>query len=306
MPKYRADVSTGQVEHSRSADCRPVEASSTVVKPNAEALSPAGNNVLTGPALTAYNLRGRSDSVLLESHDYHKRLAHMSIAENYQRLRAEIPEHVAILAAAKTRAPEEIEEAVEAGITDIGENYVQEAERMHGALAAKAATVRWHMIGNLQANKINKALKIFDVIQTVDSTEKAEAIDKRIEKAGREVIPVLIEVNIGSEITKAGVAPDYETIKGLTERISELGHLRLEGIMTMGPLYGDPELTRPYFRNTREIFDKISGLNLPGVEMKILSMGMTNSYRVAVQEGSNMIRIGTALFGERNNRSRMR
>ena len=223
----------------------------------------------------------------------------MSITENYQRIRKEIPDNVTIVLAGKTRTPEEIIEVIEAGATDIGENYVQEAEGMYNCLGEKTRKVRWHMIGALQKNKINKALPIFDVIQTVDSLRIAVAIDKRVERAGKKIIPVYIEINIGSEITKDGLKPDYEIIESLVREISKLEHLSLEGLMTMGPRFGNPEDSRPYFRKTKDIFERIRALNLPNVNMKTLSMGMTNSYKVAIEEGSNMVRLGTIVFGKR-------
>jgi len=228
----------------------------------------------------------------------------MSITENYVRLREEIPENVTIVLAAKARTAKEVDQAINAGATDIGENYVQEAEQMHSTLRKKAAKVRWHMIGRLQTNKINKALRIFDVIQTVDSIEQAEAIDKRVKKAKRKTVPVFIEVNIGSEDSKAGLRPDeHEPFENYMENLirdmSRFGYLHVEGLMTMGPRFGSPEDVRPYFRRTRKIFERIKNLGLPNVDMKYLSMGMTNSYRVAIEEGSNMVRIGTAIFRER-------
>ena len=223
----------------------------------------------------------------------------MSIAENYKKIRKEIPDHVTLVIAAKQRTKEEIEEIIEAGATDLGENYVQEAQEMYGLLGEKVKKVKWHMIGYLQTNKINKVIPIFDVIQTVNSYEKAQAIDKRVEAAGKTIMPVYIEINIGEEVQKAGIKPEYEVIENLVKQISGLSHLSLEGLMTMGPRFGDPENSRPYFRRTKEIFDKIKALNLPNVSMKTLSMGMTNSYKVAIEEGSNMVRIGTAIFGER-------
>jgi len=231
----------------------------------------------------------------------------MSISTNYVRLREEIPEDVTIVLSVKTRTVKQIEEAIDAGVTDIGQNYVQEAGQIYSALRKKAAKVRWHMIGHLQTNKINKALRVFDVIQTVDSLEKAAAIDKRVERAGKEIIPVYVEINIGSEFSKAGIKlaehePFDEYMEKLAGDISALGHLSLEGLMTMGPRFGNPEDVRPYFRRTRRIFERIKALNLPNVDMKYLSMGMTNSYRVAIEEGSNMVRIGTAIFGERKYR----
>ena len=223
----------------------------------------------------------------------------MYIAKSYQKIREEIPGNVTIVLAGKTRTMEEIEEVIEAGATDIGENYVQEAEKMYDSLGKKAKKVRWHMMGHLQKNKINKTLRIFDVIQTVDSLEKAAAIDKRA-KGTEETISVYIEINIGSEMTKAGLKPEYEVIENLVREISKLEHLSLEGLMTMGPRFGDPEDSRPYFAKTRDIFERIKALNLPGVKMEILSMGMSNSYKVAIEEGSNMVRLGTVVFGERN------
>ena len=222
----------------------------------------------------------------------------MDIVKNYQKIREEIPGNVTIVLAGKTRTMGEIEEIIAAGATDIGENYVQEAEKMYDSLGEKAKKVRWHMIGHLQKNKINKALRIFDVMQTVDSLEKAVDIDKKAHVIGKQV-SVYLEINIGSEMTKAGIKPEYEVVENLVRKISKLEHLNLEGLMTMGPRFGDPEDSRPYFRKTKDIFEKIRALNLPNVNMKYLSMGMSNSYKVAIEEGSNMIRLGTVVFGDR-------
>ncbi len=222
----------------------------------------------------------------------------MSIRGNYLTIRDGIPDDVTIVVAAKTRTVEEIKEIIQAGATDIGENYIQEAEQMAEALGEISKQVRWHMIGNLQKNKINKALPLFNIIQTVDSLKHAEDINLRAERINK-VISVLIEVNIGSEITKSGVAPDFEVIKNLADGISRLKFLKLEGLMTMGPISGDPEEVRPYLRKTKQIFVRIADLNINNIEMKTLSMGMSNSYKVAIEEGSNMIRLGTILFGRR-------
>ncbi len=230
----------------------------------------------------------------------------MSIKENYLRIRNQIPAHVEIIAAAKTRTPEEIKELIDAGATQIGENYVQEAEDMIQSLQPMTVKkVNWHMIGHLQKNKINKALPIFDVIQTVDSLNLAKDIDKRVEKAGKDFVSILLEINIGSEFTKNGIQPaEYEDFEGFMEKlvidISKLPHIRLEGLMTMGPRFDDPEKPRPFFRRTKNIFDSLSKLNLERVDMKYLSMGMTNSYKVAIEEGANLVRIGTAIFGQRD------
>jgi pyridoxal phosphate enzyme (YggS family) len=226
----------------------------------------------------------------------------VSVSKNYARIRREIPDHVTIVVSVKTRTAEEISEVIDAGATDIGENYVQEAGQMYSALKKDAAKVRWHMIGSLQTNKINKALRIFDAIQTVESLPKAIAIDRRVERARKQRVPIYIEINIGSEDSKAGIKlvehePFDEYIENLVGDISRLEHIRLEGLMTMGPRFGNPEDVRPYFRRTKKIFEKIKTLSLPNVDMKYLSMGMTNSYPIAIEEGSNMIRIGTLIFG---------
>jgi pyridoxal phosphate enzyme (YggS family) len=226
----------------------------------------------------------------------------VSVSKNYARIRREIPDHVTIVVSVKTRTAEEISEVIDAGATDIGENYIQEAGQMYSALKKDAAKIRWHMIGSLQTNKINKALRIFDAIQTVESLPKAIAIDRRVERARKQRVPIYIEINIGSEDSKAGIKlvehePFDEYIENLVGDISRLEHIRLEGLMTMGPRFGNPEDVRPYFRRTKKIFEKIKTLSLPNVDMKYLSMGMTNSYPIAIEEGSNMIRIGTLIFG---------
>jgi pyridoxal phosphate enzyme (YggS family) len=222
----------------------------------------------------------------------------MSIAENIEKIRKEIPKNVTLLAAAKTRNAEEIKEAIDAGITHIGENYVQEAEKIHEALGEDARRVHWHMIGHLQTNKINKALSIFDVIQTVDSLKKAQELNKRA-SALKRAISVYVEINIGSELSKSGLKPEYEVIKKVAVDISSLEWLKLDGIMTMGPLTATPEELRPYFKKTKEIFDSIRDFNLKNVSMRTLSMGMSNSFMVAIEEGSTMVRLGTILFGKR-------
>ncbi len=218
----------------------------------------------------------------------------MTIKQNVSQILSELPEGVQLVAAAKTRKPEEILEAIEAGIKIVGENYVQEAERAYELIANKA---KWHFIGHLQKNKVKKAVKIFDMIETVDSFELANEIDKRCAQIGK-VMPVLIEVNIGREAQKSGVLP--ENTEQLAKEISALPNIRLMGLMTMGPLSGDPEDSRPYFVAMKKLFEKMKKVELPNTEMKYLSMGMTNSYKIAPEEGANIIRIGTKIFGERN------
>ena len=175
----------------------------------------------------------------------------------------------------------------------VGENYVQEAEKAFQAVGNKA---EWHFIGHLQRNKVKKAVDIFDMIETVDSVELAEEIDKRCAAAGK-TMPVLIEVNSGREAQKAGVYP--EDAERLIRKISALKNIRVTGLMTMGPLGGQPEDSRLYFKETKKFFDRIRESNLPNVEMKYLSMGMTDSYKVAIEEGANIVRIGSRIFGER-------
>jgi pyridoxal phosphate enzyme (YggS family) len=218
----------------------------------------------------------------------------MSIRGNINKILSGLPEGVELVAAAKARTPEEVLEAVQSGIKMVGENYVQEAERACEVVGNK---VKWHFIGRLQKNKVKKAVKIFDMIETVDSVEIAREIDKRCQQIGK-VMPVLVEINSGEEEQKSGVLPlDAER---LIREISGLKNIKVMGLMTMGPRFGNPEDSRPYFIKTREIFDRIKKLGLANVEMKYLSMGMTNSYKVAIEEGANIVRIGTKLFGERN------
>jgi len=215
------------------------------------------------------------------------------IQENVKKILSELRDGVQLVGAAKTRSPEEIQEAINAGLRIIGENYVQEAERAYQKIGAR---VKWHMIGHLQSNKAKKAVKIFDMIETVDSMKLAGSIDKacgNIEK----VMPVLIEINSGEESQKAGVMP--EDALSLIKEILALKNIRIMGLMTMGPFSGDPEDARPYFKKTREIFEEIKKVGLTQVDMRYLSMGMSNSYKVAIQEGANMVRIGTMIFGER-------
>ncbi len=168
----------------------------------------------------------------------------MSITSNFQRIREEIPDHVRIVLAAKTRTREEVEEAISAGATDIGENYVQEGETMHACLGEMANRVTWHMIGDLQTNKINKALPVFDMIQTIDSLKKARAVNLRAERIGK-VMPVLLEINIGSERTKSGMPPELPRVESVVREAACLSRISVRGLMTMGPRFGDPEASRP-------------------------------------------------------------
>jgi hypothetical protein len=216
-----------------------------------------------------------------------------TIAENVKTLLAELPSGVELVAAVKTRTPNEILAAIEAGVQAVGENYVQEAA---AAVAAVGRNVRWHFIGHLQSNKVKKAVEIFDLIETVDSVELAAEIDKRAAALGK-VMPVLVEINSGHEPQKAGILPGEA--ESLVREIAPFKNIRVEGLMTMGPFEGNPEDARPYFRETKRVFEDLKALSIAGIEMHRLSMGMTNSFRVAVEEGATMVRIGTLIFGPR-------
>ena len=217
------------------------------------------------------------------------------IKQNIQRILAELPNGTELVAAAKARTPEEILQAVEAGVKIVGENYVQEAKRAYEVVGKRA---RWHFIGTLQKHNVRrKTVEMFDMIETVDSLEIAKEIDRRCAQIGK-VMPVLIEINSGREEQKSGVFP--EDAEQLVRDVSNLRNIKVMGLMTMGPRFGDPEDARPYFVETRKIFERIKGLDLPNVEMKYLSMGMTNSYKIAIEEGANIVRIGTKIFGERD------
>jgi pyridoxal phosphate enzyme (YggS family) len=217
----------------------------------------------------------------------------VSIEQTVRQILDELPEGTQLVAAAKTREPQEILEAVNAGISIVGENYLQEAERAYQEIGGK---VEWHFIGHLQKNKVKKACAIFDMIETVDSKDIAGEIDKRCVAAGK-TMPVLIEINSGREAGKAGVYP--EKAEQLIREIATLKNIRVAGLMTMGPLTSHPEEARRYFRETKKLFERIKELKIPNVAMQYLSMGMTDSYRVAIEEGANIVRIGSKIFGER-------
>ncbi len=212
------------------------------------------------------------------------------IKENIEKILKEIPPHVTLVAATKTRSFEEIKQAIEAGITDIGENYVQEAEKKFTEIRKSA---KWHLIGHLQKNKVKKALKIFDIIETVDSFELAAEISKHTQIP----YPILIEINSAKEAQKSGIFP--EDAEKLIEEIRRLPNIVVRGLMTMGPFVENPKDIRPYFRITKRLFDSFSKLDFPNVEMRILSMGMSDTWRIAIEEGATCIRIGTAIFGPR-------
>ncbi|MBN1200811.1 MAG: YggS family pyridoxal phosphate-dependent enzyme [Anaerolineae bacterium] len=215
------------------------------------------------------------------------------IAASVQRILDTIPPDVILVAAAKTRTPQEVEAVIQAGITHIGENYVQEARNIIAVVGNKAT---WHMIGHLQRNKVSRAVRLFDMIETLDSIELAGTINQHCAAIGK-TMSVLIEINSGREPNKTGALP--EDVDELVAAVAGLDHIQVQGVMTMGPRFGNPEDARPYFRATREVFERLSCLSYPNVAMHYLSMGMSNSYHIAIEEGANVVRLGTALFGSR-------
>lgn len=204
-----------------------------------------------------------------------------------------IPPGVTLEAAAKTRSLEEVETVIEAGVTHIGYNYVQEALPIINSVGGRAT---WHMIGHLQRNKARIVAENFDLVETMDSWKLALTLERHCEEL-KKTLPVLLEINSGREDNKTGVLP--EDVDDIVEKVSSLKYLRLTGLMTMGPRFGEPENSRPYFKTTREIFEQLSRIQRPNVEMRTLSMGMSNSYLVAIEEGANLVRLGTGIFGSR-------
>ncbi|MBN1366133.1 MAG: YggS family pyridoxal phosphate-dependent enzyme [Syntrophaceae bacterium] len=219
------------------------------------------------------------------------------ITENVKKILSELPDQVKLVAAAKEKTAEDILEAIQAGVKIIGENYIGEAKRAYKAVGNR---VLWHFIGISHKQKHNflrkSTMEMFDMIETIDSLKIAEGVDGICKDIGK-VMPILIEINSGREPQKSGVLP--EDVEALIREISKLRNVKIMGLMTMGPRFGNPEDSRPYFRETRKIFEQIKEMDLPNVEMKYLSMGMTNSYLVALSEGANMVRIGTKIFGEK-------
>jgi len=218
------------------------------------------------------------------------------IQKNIKEILSELPQGVILEVAAKHRTPEEISAAIDAGVNFIGENYVQEAVTAHSIIGHRA---EWHFIGHLQKNKARKAVQIFDMLETIDSSEIAQVVSRIAGETGK-TMPVLVEINSGYEEQKTGVAP--ECTEELIKAISRLENIKVMGLMTMGPRFGDPGKARPYFRVTRQLFDHLKQSNIENVEMRFLSMGMSGTYRVAIEEGANIVRIGTRIFGPRNDR----
>ena len=226
------------------------------------------------------------------------------ITDRYDRIRERVdeacrragrdPREVTLIAVSKTKPNEMVEELAAHGVTDFGENKVQELCRKQEEIKAP---LRWHLIGHLQRNKVKQVVGKACLIHSVDSLRLAEEIEKESAKRGL-VTPILMEVNIGSEESKSGTT--LEEAPALARSISSLPHLHLEGLMCIAPIVEEAELARPYFRALRELSDRIRAEKLPGVEMKHLSMGMTGDFPAAIEEGATFVRVGTAIFGERD------
>jgi PLP dependent protein len=231
----------------------------------------------------------------------------MSIPENIADLQAKLeqsakragrnPSEIALMAVTKTHPPERIRGAYAAGLRLFGENRVQEFSTKALSLSDLPGA-EWHMIGHLQSNKAAKAAELFSAIDSVDSLKLAEKLNTAAQSFNK-VLEVLIEVNVGGEAAKSGVAPDSSELENLLTAAPRLEALKFRGLMTVPPHTKDPEGARPYFRQFRTLRDQIAARNLPAISMEILSMGMSHDFEVAIEEGSTCIRIGTAIFGER-------
>lgn len=205
------------------------------------------------------------------------------------------PESVRLVAVTKTHPAEIVRSAVAAGADIVGENYIQEARAKFDALVD--LPVKWHFIGHLQSNKAKYAVRMFELIHTIDSTRLAREVAQQARKAGKRQ-DVLIQVNISGESTKSGATET--AVEDLLSEIHDLAHIRIKGLMTMPPFFNDPEKARPFFAALRRLSDHIRDMKMPGIEMTELSMGMTGDFETAIEEGATLVRIGTALFGERS------
>jgi pyridoxal phosphate enzyme (YggS family) len=231
----------------------------------------------------------------------------MSIAENVDEIRDRIaaaarragrdPEEATLMAVSKTLAPEHIREAYQAGLRVFGENRVQEFSSKAGALA-NLKDAGWHMIGHLQTNKAAKAVELFTAVDSVDSLRLAEKLNRSAQQMGKRLV-ALIEINVGGEAAKSGMLPESLELDELLKAAPRLLQLEFRGLMTIPPLFDDPQRGRPYFSRLRELRDQIAARKLARIDMDVLSMGMSHDFEVAIEEGSTCVRIGTAIFGER-------
>jgi pyridoxal phosphate enzyme (YggS family) len=226
-----------------------------------------------------------------------------NIAANIDKVRQKIaaaatrcnrsPDSIKLLAVSKTFSSFAVEQAINAGITAFGENYIQEAKEKITAIEKR---VEWHMIGHLQTNKAKYAVNLFEYIHSIDRLELAQEINKRAGLINRK-INILIEINISGEKTKFGITPSHAA--GLIKEISVLENLSIKGLMTMAPYSENSENSRPYFAELRNLQQNIINEGIPGIQMENLSMGMTDDFEVAIEEGATIVRIGRAIFGER-------
>lgn len=202
---------------------------------------------------------------------------------------------IKLIAVSKTHPADVLRAAIEAGLTDLGENRVQEAESKIDKLGREAAT--WHLIGHLQSNKARRAVQLFDMIHSIDSVGLVEKLDRACAELEREELPVLIQVDLGHETTKSGA--DVTELPGLVGAVTSSERLRLTGFMTLPPFFEGAELTRPFFAKLRELRDEYQDRGVFRGAQGELSMGMTHDFEVAIEEGATMVRIGTAIFGAR-------
>jgi len=205
------------------------------------------------------------------------------------------PNEITLVAVSKTHPAEVIREAIAAGVTDLGENRVQEAEGKIPEVGRHAA--RWHLIGHLQSNKARRAVELFDVIHSLDSVALAQRLDRMCVELDRQELPVMIQVDLGREATKSGA--DEAEVLQLVEALKHCQRLRLSGLMTLPPYFDDAEQVRPFFRKLRELRDELSSRRAFGDLRGELSMGMTHDYEIAIEEGATIVRVGTAIFGAR-------
>ncbi|MFH1939630.1 MAG: YggS family pyridoxal phosphate-dependent enzyme [bacterium] len=201
------------------------------------------------------------------------------------------PQEIKLVAVTKTATIEQIKEAISAGVKIIGENKVQEGKEKYQILSAD---IEWHLVGHLQTNKVKYAIEIFDFIHSVDSIKLAKEIDRRSLQFGM-ITNVLVEVNVSGEETKYGIKS--EEVEPFLKEISEFSRIKVRGLMTITPIAEDKEEVRPYFRKLRELSKEIKSKNIKNVKMDYLSMGMTDDFEVAIEEGANMVRIGRGIFG---------
>jgi len=231
----------------------------------------------------------------------------VSISSNIARVREQIaqaaqrarrnPQEITLMAVAKTVSADRIREAYDAGIRVFGENRVQEFASKADALR-NLAGAEWHLIGHLQSNKSAKATELFGHVDSLDSLRLADKLNTTASQFGKK-LSILIEINIGGEQAKSGIAPDSSELESLLGIAPELSSLEFRGLMTVPPYNDDPEQARPYFRRMRALFEQIRSRNLQAIRMDVLSMGMSHDFEVAIEEGSTCVRIGTAIFGER-------